>query len=204
MRVGGEAGEDRPLGAVEERLAREQAEGGLGGVRARHSPRRLIEAAREVVPKSGSGWATSRVRSSPYPALCAPRQWSARGFRPDGDEHFETCSSLKPLRCNDFCPLPRNYRRRPQKKRRNASPVHERAVGVVVGARPLLNYPRECPNAPFLPPPALYRVRPRAAQGPEVGTTCRFPAFGDSKLRNDAACQPATKKCFAPRTAEVG
>ncbi|TMA34325.1 MAG: Hsp20/alpha crystallin family protein [Deltaproteobacteria bacterium] len=59
------------------------------------------------------------------------------------------------------------------------------------------------PERPAPPPPALYRVRPRAAQGPEVGTTCRFPAFGDSKPRNDAACQPATKKCFAPRTAEV-
>src|SRR5437667_12711957 len=59
------------------------------------------------------------------------------------------------------------------------------------------------PERPAPPPPAHYRWRPRAAQGPEVGTTCRFPAFGDSKPRNDAACQPATKKCFAPRTAEV-
>jgi len=51
-RIRADAGENRPFGAAEKGLACEHVEGHLGGVRARHSARRLIEALREVVAEA--------------------------------------------------------------------------------------------------------------------------------------------------------
>src|SRR5438094_3972864 len=67
---------------------------------------------------------------------------------------------------------------------------HERAVGVVVGARPLLNHPRECPNAPLLHP----RRSIACGQGRRKGRKLALHAgFQRSATRSLETTRPASQ-----------
>src|SRR5207244_10758548 len=67
---------------------------------------------------------------------------------------------------------------------------HERAVGVVVGARPLLNHPRECPNAPLLHP----RRSIACGQGRRKGRKLALhAAFQRSATRSLETTRPASQ-----------